>query len=158
QGAELLSPSLILGLLGFLRLGFLRTLRCAGRRHPPRMDSPYKPFRQRLEWVKANQIRQKRSNTSVRINLLELGGWRVIPTYEVERGKSDARYSPYCNGYPFDEANMTDEHVIPQSMGGDRRTVIRTCKGCNSKTGHVVDDSISRYSFLRAVGISCGNQ
>jgi hypothetical protein len=52
---------------------------------------------------------------------------------------------------------MTDEHVFPQSIGGDGRTVIRVCSRCNSKAGYTVDPFISKHSWLRSLAFSSGN-
>lgn len=76
-------------------------------------------------------------------------------TFDVEREACDERYCPYCNGYPLDD--MTDEHVFPQSIGGDGRTVIRVCVRCNSRAGHTVDPFISKHSWLRSLAFSSGN-
>ncbi len=51
---------------------------------------------------------------------------------------------------------MTDEHVFPQSIGGDSRTVIRVCATCNSTGGHIVDSFVSRHSWLRLLAVSTG--
>jgi hypothetical protein len=67
----------------------------------------------------------------------------------------DDRYCPYCNlesSHP-----LTDEHVIPQCIGGDRRTVIRVCQPCNSNAGTRIDSQISRFSGLRIMGFWSGN-
>lgn len=66
-------------------------------------------------------------------------------TYPVERGACDSRYCPYCNTCPLD--GISDEHVIPEAIGGDRRTVIGVCVRCNSNAGATVDALIARHSW-----------
>lgn len=75
-------------------------------------------------------------------------------TYAVEPGACDNRYCPYCNACPLDR--ITDEHVIPQCIGGDQRTVIGVCKRCNSEAGDCVDAWVGRHSWLRSMAFSCG--
>ena len=72
-------------------------------------------------------------------------------TFTVQPAKLDGRYCPYCNRFPI--LDMTDEHVYPQSIGGDSRTVIRVCSDCNSRAGQKVDASISRFTSLRIVAV-----
>ena len=50
-------------------------------------------------------------------------------------------YCPYCNQYDCEV--MSDEHVIPESIGGDDRTVIRVCKSCNDRAGNQLDPQLS---------------
>src|SRR5437879_421444 len=35
---------------------------------------------------------------------------------------------PYC-GHPFEIAELTDEHIFPQKLGGN--LIVRTCQPCN---------------------------
>lgn len=48
---------------------------------------------------------------------------------------------------------MTDEHVIPKSIGGGDETVIRVCKTCNSTIGSKADALLARHSGLRYLSI-----
>jgi hypothetical protein len=52
---------------------------------------------------------------------------------------------------------LTEEHVIPQSIGGDARTVIKVCARCNSLAGNTVDSWVSKHSWLRAIALCSGN-
>lgn len=63
-------------------------------------------------------------------------------------------YCPYCNQHNCDE--MTDEHVIPRSIGGGDETVIRVCKTCNSTIGSKADALLARHSGLRFIAIMNG--
>ena len=63
-------------------------------------------------------------------------------------------YCPYCNQHDCDE--MTDEHVIPRSIGGGDETVIRVCKTCNSTIGSKADALLARHSGLRFIAIMNG--
>lgn len=68
---------------------------------------------------------------------------------------SPSNYCPYCNLHNC--ADMTDEHVIPQSIGGDERTIIRVCKPCNNKVGHTIDTLLSSDGWLRLNGLFSGS-
>src|SRR6266849_6117506 len=85
----------------------------------------------------------------------DLGDGMAIVTYPVDRGACDDRYCPYCNSCPLD--GVTDEHVYPQSIGGDGRTVIGVCKRCNNKAGANVDVWVSRQSWLKSLAFRSGN-
>lgn len=63
-------------------------------------------------------------------------------------------YCPYCNSVGALE--MTDEHIVPQSIGGDSRTVIRVCKTCNNTIGCVVDTFLSSDSWMRINALFVG--
>lgn len=65
-----------------------------------------------------------------------------------------SRYCPYCN--KDDCQVMSDEHIIPKSIGGGDETVIRVCKSCNDVMGGSIDTLLSRHSMLRSVGMRRG--
>ncbi|MCB9076639.1 MAG: hypothetical protein H6631_03555 [Anaerolineaceae bacterium] len=44
---------------------------------------------------------------------------------------------------------MSDEDVIPQSIGGDKRTIIRTHKSCNENAGKTIDTLIASDVWSR---------
>jgi hypothetical protein len=67
---------------------------------------------------------------------------------------NDADYCPYCN--TTDAVDLTDEHVIPRSIGGDSRTLIRVCKSCNDTVGHDVDRMLSADGWMRFNGLFAG--
>ena len=63
-------------------------------------------------------------------------------------------YCPYCNRR--DCSKLTDEHVIPRSIGGDPRTLIRICSDCNSNVGSKADAMLARHSGLRFLSLGSG--
>lgn len=63
-------------------------------------------------------------------------------------------YCPYCNTTAAVE--LTDEHVVPESIGGDSRTVIRVCKPCNNTIGGNVDALLSGDGWMRMNGLYAG--
>lgn len=67
---------------------------------------------------------------------------------------SPSRYCPYCN--LDNRGDMTDEHVIPKSIGGDQRTIIRVCKPCNDNAGQTVDSLLSSDEWLRLNALLSG--
>jgi hypothetical protein len=60
---------------------------------------------------------------------------------------SKLKYCPYCNN--TNSIQLTDEHVIPEAIGGDQRTVIKACVDCNSKVGEKIDTLLSRDGWFR---------
>jgi HNH endonuclease len=65
--------------------------------------------------------------------------------------KAEPSYCPYCNA--TDAVDLTDEHVIPESIGGDSRTLIRVCKPCNNSVGRDVDTMLSSNGWMRINGL-----
>jgi HNH endonuclease len=82
-------------------------------------------------------------------------GTRVSETFLVDRGACDDKYCPYCNTCPLD--GITDEHVIPQSIGGSGRSVIGICSRCNSNAGNMLDTRVSKHSGLRFIAFYSGS-
>lgn len=64
-------------------------------------------------------------------------------------------YCPYCNK-DHSLQFMTDEHVIPDCINGDRRTVIGACKKCNSRAGELLDPLLCKFNLLRIWGMVTG--
>lgn len=60
-------------------------------------------------------------------------------------------YCPYCSN--SNAVDLTDEHVIPQAIGGDSRTLIRVCKPCNSRIGRDIDAKLSGDGWMRVNGL-----
>jgi hypothetical protein len=79
----------------------------------------------------------------------------MVEIFPVELVPGEAAYCPYCDGFPLQD--MRDEHVFPQSIGGDSRTVIRVCFDCNSNAGSRIDSLLSRHSALRAISLVQGS-
>lgn len=71
-----------------------------------------------------------------------------------ETGPRSLMYCPYCNKHDRDE--MTDEHVIPKSIGGGTDTLIRVCKTCNSTIGSKADALLARHSGMRMTAMMSG--
>jgi hypothetical protein len=46
---------------------------------------------------------------------------------------------------------MTDEHVIPDCIGG--KLIIRACQACNSRLGQIVDPLLTRQANVRMMAI-----
>ena len=67
---------------------------------------------------------------------------------------NDTNYCPYCN--IATAINLTDEHVIPKSIGGDSRTLIKVCKSCNDTVGRDVDTMLSSDGWMRINGLFAG--
>jgi len=63
-------------------------------------------------------------------------------------------YCPYCNSHEVDE--LTTEHVIPQSIGGDSRTLIEVCRSCNNEVGTRIDSMLSGNEWLRLNALLLG--
>jgi hypothetical protein len=69
------------------------------------------------------------------------------------RDRTENDYCPYCNGR-FPKSEMSEEHVIPQSIGGDSRHAIPACGPCNSFCGKHVDTLLSRHLLIRLLGMT----
>ena len=65
------------------------------------------------------------------------------------RFAANNKYCPYCNN-TYKE--MTDEHIIPQSIGGHHWCLIRVCKKCNSNVGSHIDILLSQHAPFRLMG------
>jgi hypothetical protein len=63
-------------------------------------------------------------------------------------------YCPYCN--LDDRKEMTDEHVIPEEIGGRADFTIRVCKRCNNQLGTRVDSKLTRHVGLRFMAMRAG--
>jgi hypothetical protein len=63
-------------------------------------------------------------------------------------------YCPYCN--QDDCEVMSDEHVIPKSIGGDNGTVIRVCKSCNDRAGDKLDPQLGSDGWNGVHALFCG--
>ena len=61
-------------------------------------------------------------------------------------------YCPYCNRHNV--RDLTDEHVIPRSVGGTDDTVILVCKPCNDRAGSAVDPLLTSFSMIKALTAS----
>jgi hypothetical protein len=70
--------------------------------------------------------------------------------------KLDDSYCPYCNSDK--KPAMTDEHIIPQSIGGAEGPRIRVCKDCNDITGGRIDTLILEYPVFRLLLGELGRQ
>ncbi len=64
---------------------------------------------------------------------------------------NDMTYCPYCNA--IGSVDLTDEHVIPKSIGGDSRTLIRVCRSCNNTIGREIDALLSSDGWMRMNGL-----
>jgi hypothetical protein len=51
-----------------------------------------------------------------------------------------AMYCVYCNENHDPAEKFSDEHIIPEALGGPRSFAIRTCEKINNTLGHEVDD------------------
>ncbi len=51
---------------------------------------------------------------------------------------------------------MSEEHVIPRSIGGDNRTVIMVCKVCNDTMGHSLDTKLSKDGWFKLNALLLG--
>src|SRR5438309_9449900 len=68
---------------------------------------------------------------------------------------TEVDYCPYCNNrFPLDW--MSDEHVIPEVIGGDQRSVIQARKPCNNYMGARVDSALARHSYVRILALIKG--
>ncbi len=60
---------------------------------------------------------------------------------------------PYC-GYEKSDELFTDEHVLPQSLGGNLQPtnplLCRVCKSCNSACGRWIDGRVARSCLIHA--------
>lgn len=56
---------------------------------------------------------------------------------------------------PLTEANSTEEHIIPNAIGGRKTVRDFICRSCNSKTGHEWDSELTRQlqPFSTMLGI-----
>ena len=63
-------------------------------------------------------------------------------------------YCPYCNLLCPNQ--LTEEHVIPQCIGGSDNTTIWVCKKCNNYMGSKVDTLLMRHAFLRSRALCYG--
>lgn len=55
-------------------------------------------------------------------------------------------YCPYCN--KISQQPLSEEHIIPRSIGGTDETVIYICKPCNDNAGFRVDTSLTKHSVF----------
>ncbi len=62
-------------------------------------------------------------------------------------GKPDPDYCVYCN-QRFPQEQMTEEHVIPECVGG-ARLKIPACAKCNNRMGATIDILLARVLMLR---------
>jgi len=51
---------------------------------------------------------------------------------------------------------MTDEHIIPEEIGGRPDFTIRVCRACNNDLGSRVDSKLTRHVGLRFMAMSAG--
>src|SRR5206468_10161104 len=77
--------------------------------------------------------------------------------FDVPRPNSERHaegYCPYCNLLCPNQ--LTEEHVIPQCIGGSDSTTIWVCQKCNSSMGSKVDPLLTRHAFLRSRALCYG--
>ena len=63
-------------------------------------------------------------------------------------------YCPFCNTTKV--TKFTDEHFIPQVIGGPNTPTLSICSDCNSRFGSKVDVLLNHYPLLAMCGATCG--
>ena len=74
----------------------------------------------------------------------------MSPTYAYERPSGDLimMQKGHCIICHSDDVELTDEHVIPEALGGCYHSY-NVCKSCNSILGSKVDAQLSKHIILR---------
>jgi 5-methylcytosine-specific restriction endonuclease McrA len=59
-------------------------------------------------------------------------------------------YICYLCPTPLNGENISDEHIIPDSIGGRLKTDTLLCDTCNKKTGQLFDSVFAKYGNILA--------
>jgi hypothetical protein len=72
------------------------------------------------------------------VGLLAIGGYMCARFYNRKLAKA-AMYCVYCNEDHDAAVKFSDEHIIPEALGGSRSFAIRVCETINNTFGNKVD-------------------